>query len=194
MLLGEDGGGQLGPSGLGHEHLAGLVDPDLLDVRVVEERLKRAHADHPVGHRLGHLPSVVERRHVGDEPTLGVVRDHLVDELADRDPVAVAGVEPTPPDQLADLLFDNLAGGLLRHGHGPSPVVAARSGGHDPAPVVAAACLVARDRRRFRRAWTSRAGNRTAASLASASWAGEPGRASRSACPASSAVSMPCRS
>jgi len=138
VLLAEDGGGQLWPSGLGHEHLAGLVDPDLLDVRVVEERLERAHADHPVGHRLGHLAGVVQRRHAGHQPALGVVDDHLVDELADGDPVAVARVEAAPPDQLADLAFHDLVGGLL-------------NGRHGPGPAVAVACPATRDRRRDRR-------------------------------------------
>jgi hypothetical protein len=94
VLLGEHGRGQLGPPGLGHEDLARLVDPDLLDVRVVEERLERAHADHPVGHRLGHLPGVGDRRHAGHQPPVGVVGDDLVDELAHGDRVAAARVKP----------------------------------------------------------------------------------------------------
>jgi hypothetical protein len=139
VLLAEDGGGQLRPSGLGHEHLAGLVDPDLLDIRVVEEGLERAHADHPVGHRLGHLAGVVQRRHAGHQPALGVVDDHFVDELTDGDPVAVARVEAAPPDELADLLLHDLVGGLL-------------GGRHGSEPAVAAACSATRERRRARRA------------------------------------------
>jgi hypothetical protein len=123
VLLAEHGGGQLGPPGPGNEHLARFVDPDLLHVRVVEEGLERAHADHPVGHRLGHLPGVGERRHGGHQPPLGVVGDHLVDELTDGDRVAVARVEPPPPDQLADLVLHDLVGGLLpRRRHGRAPV------------------------------------------------------------------------
>src|SRR4029450_7630274 len=71
VLLTEDGGGQLGAAGLGHEHLARLVDPDLLHVRVLEERLQRAHADHPVGHRLGDLTGVGQRRHARHPPPAG---------------------------------------------------------------------------------------------------------------------------
>jgi hypothetical protein len=126
VLLAEDGRGQLGPPGLGDEHLARLVDPDLLDVRVVEVGLERAHADHPVGHRLGHLSGVGERRHGGHQPPFGIVGDHLVDELADGDRVAVARVEPAPADQLADLVLDDLVGGLLVcRRHGRDPVAAA---------------------------------------------------------------------
>src|SRR4029453_6077244 len=44
LFLAEHGGRQARPPGFGHEYLAGLVDPDLLDVRVVEERLGRAPA------------------------------------------------------------------------------------------------------------------------------------------------------
>jgi hypothetical protein len=36
LLLGQDGGGELGPAAGGDEHLARLVDPDLLDVGVVD--------------------------------------------------------------------------------------------------------------------------------------------------------------
>jgi hypothetical protein len=182
VLLAEHGGGQLGPSGLGHEHLARFVDPDLLDVRVVEEGLERAHADHPVGHRLGHLPGVGQRGHARDQPPVGVVGDHFVDELAHGDRVAVARVEPAPSDQLADLDLDDLVGGLLPGRR------------HDGVPVAAVARPATRLRRRARRGWAAWAGNRTAASLARASWAGHPGRASRSAWPARSAASRPGRS
>jgi hypothetical protein len=178
MVLAEHGGGELRATGLGHEHLARLVDPDFLHVRVVEERLQRPHADDPVGHRLGHLAGVGEGRHAHHQPALGVVGDHLVDELAYGDRVTVARVEPASPDQLSHLVLHDLVGGLL-----PS-----RRHDLDPAAVVAPA------RRRARRGWTVWTGKRSVASLARACWAGQPGRASRSACPASRAASTPGRS
>jgi hypothetical protein len=123
MLLAEDGGGELGTAGLGHEHLARLVDPDLLNVRVVEEGLQRAHADDPVSHHLGDLAGVGEGRHARHQPPLGVVGDHLVDEPADGNRVAVARVEPASPDQLPHLVLHDLIGRLCPgRAHGPDPV------------------------------------------------------------------------
>ncbi len=49
----EDRRGQLGPAAPGDEHPARLVDPDLLDRRVVEVALQRAEAGDRVVHRRG---------------------------------------------------------------------------------------------------------------------------------------------
>jgi hypothetical protein len=125
VLLAEDGGGELGTAGLGHEHLARLVDPNLLHVRVVEEGLQRAHADDAVSHHLGDLAGVGEGGHARHQPPLGVVGDYLVDEPAHGNGVAVARVEPASPDQLPHLVLHDLVSGLCPgRAHGPGPVTA----------------------------------------------------------------------
>jgi hypothetical protein len=116
----QDGGGELGPTGLGDEDPARLVDPDLLHLWVVEERLQRSHADDPVGDRLGDLGQVEQEWQVGGVAAFLIVGDDLVDEVADGGRVAVGRVEAAAADQLADLAFDDLVGGLVS-GHVTPP-------------------------------------------------------------------------
>ena len=52
VVGGQDRGGQLGDAPAGDEHLGRLVDPDLLDRRVVEVRLQRTEPGDGVLHRL----------------------------------------------------------------------------------------------------------------------------------------------
>lgn len=127
------------------------------------------------------LAGVGQGRHAGGQAPHGVVGDDLVDEVADGGGVAVAGVQASLADQLADLALDDLVGGLL----------AGRGRGHG---VVGAGppWRPARTRRRLRRAGVP--GTRATASPASACCAGQPSRASRSAWPASRAASTPARS
>jgi len=106
----EDRGGQLAAAPPGDEDAARLVDPDLLDLGVVQPALQRAEA----GDRVEHGPPDPSR--VGDrwqrrgQHPLRVVRDDLVDQRpglvrrADR-------VQPAPPHQLAYLVLDRFHSG-----------------------------------------------------------------------------------
>jgi len=90
----------------GDEDPAGLVDPDLLDRRVVKVALQRAQAGHRVEDRTDRRARVRQRRQGAGEAALVVMRDDFLDEQPGRRRVCDR-VEPSPADQLADLILDD---------------------------------------------------------------------------------------
>ena len=98
---GEDQVGQLVPAAAGHEDPAGVVDPDLLDGGVVEERLERAEAGHP-GHQLAdHRVDVGDRSDDAGQAALVVGAHH--------------GLGETSYDERVALRVDTLAAHGLAH-------------------------------------------------------------------------------
>lgn len=91
----------------GHEDPAGVVDPDLLDRRVVEERLQRAEPRHPGDQLADDRVDVGDRRHDPGEAAL-VVRAH--DTLGDAayDGGVALRVDALPTHQLAHVLVEQL--------------------------------------------------------------------------------------
>ena len=82
LLGGQDDRGQLRASTPGDEDPAGLVDPDLLDLPVVEELLQLAEASDLVEHRAGRLPWIGQRRQGGNRCPVKVIGHHLLDQPA----------------------------------------------------------------------------------------------------------------
>ena len=68
--------GQLVPAVPGDEHPGRVVDPDLLDRRVVEERLQRPEAGDPRDQLADHGVGVGHRRDHAGQAALVVVADH----------------------------------------------------------------------------------------------------------------------
>jgi len=118
----QDGRGQLGQPAPGHEHLRRFVDPDLLDRGVLEVRLQRAEPGDRVEDLLGRLLAVDQHRQAAVQRPLVVVRDDVVDQLADLDRVP-GRVETGTADQLADLALDDAHG--VSH-DAPSPATSGR--------------------------------------------------------------------
>ena len=119
--------GQLVPAVPGHEHPGGVVDPDLLDRRVVEERLQRTEAGDP-GHQLAdHRRRVGHRGDRAGEAALVVVADDALGDAAYDGGVALR-VDALAADDLADEqveLLDQLPvtiDGRRRHAGSPSRV------------------------------------------------------------------------
>ena len=85
----------------------GLVDPDLLDLRVVEEPLQRTEA-HQVGHELPDDPiRLVERAHRTGEAALLVLGDRIGGGAAHRVDVG-ARIDPSLADQRAHAIAQYL--------------------------------------------------------------------------------------
>ena len=84
---GEHEGGQLVAAVAGHEDPARVVDPDLLDRGVVEERLERPEPRHPGDQLTDHRVDVGHRRDRAGEAAVVVLADHRL-----RDPPDQAGL------------------------------------------------------------------------------------------------------
>ena len=111
----QDRRGQLAAAAPGDEHPARLVDPDLLDLRVVEVALQRPEAGHPVEHVADDGLRVADRRQRRGQRPLGVVGDDVAHQHPHRRRVGER-VEPAPADQLADLAVDDVEQSPRRHG------------------------------------------------------------------------------
>jgi hypothetical protein len=98
----EDRRRQLAAAALGDEHPAGLVDPDLLDLRVVQVPLQRPEAGHPVQYVADDGLRVADRRQRRGQRPLRVLGDDIAHEHAHRSRVGQR-VETAPADQLTDL-------------------------------------------------------------------------------------------
>jgi hypothetical protein len=105
-IAGEDERRQLGPPAPRHEDPTRFVDPDLLDLRIIEERLQRSEARYGVDDEASDLRRIVNRRQRRGDRSISVVADDLVHELANR---AALGdrVDPAAPDELAHLVLDD---------------------------------------------------------------------------------------
>jgi len=103
---GEDQRGELRAAPARDEHAAGLVDPDLLDRPVVEERLQRTEPGDRVEHGTRHVCRIAERRQRRRHRAIEVLTDHIVDQPAhhvrfgDR-------IDATPADEFANLALDD---------------------------------------------------------------------------------------
>ena len=88
VVGGEDGGRQLGDPASCDEDLARLVDPDLLDGRVVEVLLQRPVARDDGEDRVHRRSHVSQRRQASVQRPLVIVLDRVLDETADLEGVA----------------------------------------------------------------------------------------------------------
>ena len=95
---------------LGDEHAAGLVDPDLLDLRVVEVALQRPEAGHPVEHVADDGLRVTDRRQRRGQRPLGVVGDDVAHQHPHGGRIDER-VEPAAADELADLAVHDVQSG-----------------------------------------------------------------------------------
>ncbi len=95
------------PAGTRHEHAARVVDPDLLDRRVVEVALQRPEARDPGHQLLDHRVLVTDREHGTGQAALVVVPDDPF-----REPPHEAGVplrvDRLGPDGRAQLRVERL--------------------------------------------------------------------------------------
>jgi hypothetical protein len=98
-----------------------MVDPDLLDLRVVEVALQRAEAGHPVQHVADHGLDIGNRRQRRGQRPLGVVGDDVANEHPNRSGID-EGIETPSADQLTDLAVDDVQSG--RHSTPVIPVPA----------------------------------------------------------------------
>ena len=103
----EDGGGELVPAGAGHEHSAGVVDPDLLDGRVVEIALQRAEPGHPGDELLDDRVVVIDRGDRPGEAALVVVDDEQLGDPPDPAGVALR-VDAVAAHRLAQLYVERV--------------------------------------------------------------------------------------
>ena len=103
----QDRRGQLVPAGAGDEDAAGVVDPDLLDRRVVEVALQRPEARDPRDELLDHVVRVGHRRDDAGEAALVVVGDHPRGQGPDLGGVALR-VDPVAPHGRAQLRVELL--------------------------------------------------------------------------------------
>ncbi len=118
----------------GDEDPAGVVDPDLLDLRVVEEGLQRAEARH-AGDQLAHHRAVVgDGRDRSGEAEVVVVADDVLGDAAYDEGLALR-VDALAPHALAHLQVEAL-----------DEVVGVRSrdaiNGHRAAPASPRTCTV----------------------------------------------------
>ncbi len=94
--------GQLVPAAPRDEHPAGVVDPDLLDLGVVEERLERPEAGHPRHELADHRAGIGDRGDRAGEAELVVVADDVLGDAAYDERLAL-GVDALAPHPLAHL-------------------------------------------------------------------------------------------
>src|SRR5215468_5498674 len=124
LVRGENGRGQLAAPVPGHEHLAGLVDPDLLDLWIVEPPLQRPEASDGVQHGASDLTLVTDGWKRRGQRPVPVVSDDVVDDHSH--PVRIAHrVDPATANQLANLRLDDLHG--VRHDASPRLSVCTRT-------------------------------------------------------------------
>lgn len=93
--------GELVAAGAGDEDAAGVVDPDLLDRRVVEERLEGAEAAHPRDQLAHDAVDVGDRSHRAGQGAVVVVAHDALGQPTHDGHVALR-VDALAPDQLAD--------------------------------------------------------------------------------------------
>ena len=102
----EDRGGQFGITAPRDEHPSGGVDPDLLDVIVLEVLLQGPEPGHSVDHGLHRGLRVGERRNRAEHRTLVVVGHGVGHQIADALVVAHR-IEAAAADQFADLVLQD---------------------------------------------------------------------------------------
>ena len=102
---GEDQVGQLVATAAGDEDPARVVDPDLLDGRVVEEGLQRTEAGHAGDQLADHRLGVGDRRHGTGQAAVVVGADHGLGQPAYDEGVALR-VDTLAAHGLADALVE----------------------------------------------------------------------------------------
>lgn len=105
LARGEHRRSELGLPVAGDEDLVGGVDPDLLDLVVVEVLLERAEAADGVHHGLGRGHGVGQRWHVATERAFVVGGDGVAHQCLQAHGVAQR-VDAAAADQLADLVLE----------------------------------------------------------------------------------------
>lgn len=101
----------------GDEDPAGVVDPDLLDGRVVEERLEWAEARHAGDQLADHRLDVGDRRHLAGEAAVVMGTDDALGDAAYDGGVALR-VDGLLPHQLAHVLVQLLDQLVVRAARG----------------------------------------------------------------------------
>jgi hypothetical protein len=124
--------GQLVAPVAGHEDPVGRVDPDLLDRRVVEERLQRAEAAHPAHQLAHHRARVGEGSDESGQAALVVVAHDLLRDTAYDGRVAL-GVHTVTAHQRAHRSVEALDQCFVGIRSGPGGRVGVGSS-HVPAP------------------------------------------------------------
>lgn len=99
--------GQLVAAAAGDEDPAGVVDPDLLDLRVVEEGLQRTEARHPSDQLTHHGAVVGDGRDRARQAEVVVVADHVLGDAAHERGLALR-VDALAPDPLPHLQVEPL--------------------------------------------------------------------------------------
>ena len=115
--------GQLVTAVAGDEDPARVVDPDLLDGRVVEERLQRPEPGHPRDQLADHGVDVGDRRDRAGQAALVVLADHALGDPAYDDRVALR-VDALAAHQRAHALverLDQLHAGIGQRHQAPVP-------------------------------------------------------------------------
>src|SRR4051794_32947237 len=102
----EDGVRQLRPTGPRDEHATWLVDPYLLDGRVVEVALQRTESGDRVVQETCRMRLVRHGWQAARQRPLVVVGQDVVDQPTDRTAVDF-WVQPASPDELTDLTLDD---------------------------------------------------------------------------------------
>jgi hypothetical protein len=102
LARGQDGRGELRLAPTGDEDLRWRVDPDLLDLGVVEVLLQRSETGDGVNDRLQRPERVGERRDRPDDAPPVVVGERIGDEILDA-PAVADGIDAAAADELADL-------------------------------------------------------------------------------------------
>ncbi len=100
----------LGDAVAGDEDTVGGVDPDLLDLRIVQEGLERTEARQARDHLPRGLDLIAEQRHGAAERELAVPTD-LVPNEASHERRVGGQVGALPSDAVADLFGDRRDGG-----------------------------------------------------------------------------------
>src|SRR3954451_3656079 len=106
LTVGQQSRRQLAAPLPGNKDPTGVVDPDLLDGRVVEVGLQRSIAGHGVIDRPRREIGVTEGRQAAGQRAFVVLGDDLVDEATYGRRVG-GGIEPPTTDELAHLVLDS---------------------------------------------------------------------------------------
>src|SRR5450759_732253 len=123
LIGGQDRVGQLGRATSGHEDFRRLVDPDLLDRRVLQVPLQRSEPGDVIAHSPGRLTQVRQRGQPAMQRALVIVGHRVMNKLTHL-PKVTRGVQSGAADQLAHFALDSAYGV-----HRPTPATVIRPTG-----------------------------------------------------------------
>jgi hypothetical protein len=102
----EDYVGENVPASFCAEHTARPIDPDLLDLWVVEKRLKRPETGHSGQHGAVHRSTILESGESSRLHAVFIVGEHLLNQSGNAGGTISRGVQTAPSDQLAHFFLD----------------------------------------------------------------------------------------